>query len=387
MFYKNNQIDWKKILYQTTKFLQYLISINTSGKNESILAQYTAQMLNNHDIEAKVYETEKKRGSLLARLPGGQKRALILLSHLDTAPVSKDKWPFNPYSGKIKNNWIYGRGAIDCKGLLAVHVATIITIKLLNLKLERDLYLISTAGEEEGGKIGVARLLEECPDLKDAEYVLAEGGGFRVKDKNTNYQLCQIGEKGRLKLIVNSKTNNKLILKYAQKTVQTYNPDNKLALPQTVSKRLDTERIFKNNVLQKENIITFETMAALDLKDIYNTFTKYMKKKDSQADIKIKKWIPGKISSTNTELYQTLKKETIEKAKAIVIPYITPGYSDNRFFREVGIKVYGYQPLLADCKPSWIHGIGERISLDSLNFGIQLLFNIISSAFSESNFK
>ena len=374
-------IDLRTIQRETIRLLQYLISVDTSRGNETILARHVAQLINSEGIFTKIYEPEKGRGSLVAHLQGGNKPALVLLSHLDTAPAVEKDWPFSPYSGEIVDGEVRGRGAIDCKGLLAVHVAVLIAIKRSGLKLDRDLYLVSTADEERGGDLGAARLLAQCPELRSAGYVLGEGGGWGFAMASGNYHLCQVGEKGRLILSVNSTLTSREILNCAWKVAKKVKSRSQLPNPRILSEKLNLNRNLANTVWGQGSEITFEILPGIDLETVFGKFTNSLRKRAPFAEIKVREWTEGTITDKDPYLYEIIHKETVRIAGASVVPYITPGYSDNRFFRSLGAAVFGYQPLLPDCRPSWIHGQGERLGLSSIELGIKLLLNIIITGF------
>ena len=380
---KQLNIVWSPIVNEAVKILQNLISINTSQGSEIVLAEYVARLLSKEGISVIVSEPVKGRGSLVAQLTGGKSSPLVLLSHLDTAPASITEWSFSPYSGELKDGWIQGRGAIDCKGLLATHLAVIFIIKRLGLQLNRDLFLVSSAGEEEGGFIGTSWLLTKYPKLKTAEYVLGEGGGFGFETRERQYQLCQVGEKGKLIIFFRSRTLHSKILYYAGKVAQKYNSFKEIQYPTVLTKILDMHRIQHNNVWVDCEKVTFELLPTINLERILWDFTKFMKREDSNFRLEVLEWTEGTISDKSSFLYEVIRRETKKMVGNNIVPYITPGYSDNRFFRKLGIKVYGYQPLLPHCRPSWIHGISEKISISSLEFGIKLLFKIITEAFIE----
>lgn len=385
---QQNHLDWSgrvvelsTLLHEAVRLLQFMVSVDTSQGTEVVLAEHIVRVLHKEGIDAKVYEPQKGRGSLVAHLPGGNRPPLVLLSHLDTAPAGESKWPFPPYSGDLKDGEIRGRGAIDCKGLAVAHLAVLLAINRLGIRLDRDIYLVSSAGEEEGGTVGTAWLLARHPKLRAAEYVLSEGGGFGFETASGRYHLCQVGEKGRLSLSVRSDIPVETILNYARVLVGKIKSLEELPESTELKNKLDLGRILSNTVRNHGSEVIFEILPGTDLERLFEDFTSFIRKQDPNARIVIQEWAEGTISKTDTFLYEALKRETYKIGGAGTVPYITPGYSDNRFFRRQGIKVYGYQPLLPDCKPSWIHGVGERISLSSLQFGIKLLFNIITAAF------
>ena len=166
-------------------------TVNPPG-DERPLAEWLADTLTSRGIEARVIatpaypgqnpnESETKRGALWARLKGnGSKRPLILLSHLDVVPADPTAWETDPFSGEIRGGWVYGRGALDAKGVTAVHVMTLIELARRNTSLDRDIILLATPDEETGGINGSGYLIHNHSELlQNAEFLLTEGGGVR----------------------------------------------------------------------------------------------------------------------------------------------------------------------------------------------------------------
>src|SRR5256885_4882712 len=86
-------------------------------------------------------------------------RALLLVAHLDTVPVDKSRWSVDPFGGVIKDGYIYGRGAIDDKGMLAANLAVFIELKRSMAHLNRDVIFLATADEETGGDASMRMLI------------------------------------------------------------------------------------------------------------------------------------------------------------------------------------------------------------------------------------
>ena len=113
-------IDWTDVEKQATDFLSAYIQINTTNPpgNETGAAQFLAGRFRQAGIDAEVFESEPGRGSVLARLKGtGGGRPVILLNHLDVVPAHPDGWDVPPFSGTVRDGYVYGRGALDCKGV------------------------------------------------------------------------------------------------------------------------------------------------------------------------------------------------------------------------------------------------------------------------------
>ena len=97
-------------------------------------------------------------------------------------PATRADWEVDPFAGVLKDGYVYGRGAIDCKGVAIVQFLTLALLKRAGVPLKRDIIFLGTADEEAGGQLGAGWFVRQHFDLiADAEFLLTEGGGIRVK--------------------------------------------------------------------------------------------------------------------------------------------------------------------------------------------------------------
>lgn len=198
----------KGIEQEVANLLSQLIQIDTTNPpgNESDAADWLGQNLNAEGFDVKIHESARKRGNLVTRLKGtGEKKPLLLLSHLDVVPANPAEWSVNPFGGEIKAGFVWGRGALDMKGMTAIEVMTIKLLKRNNVKLKGDVILAATADEETGGVEGAQFLLAEHRSEVLAEYVLNEGGGSSIATHNKNVFTVNTAEKGLIWLKIRVK--------------------------------------------------------------------------------------------------------------------------------------------------------------------------------------
>jgi acetylornithine deacetylase/succinyl-diaminopimelate desuccinylase-like protein len=189
----------KEIEQETTDLLSQLIRIDTTNPpgNETKAANYLAAVLSQEGINSEIHEPLPKRGSLITRLKGtGEKPRLLLLSHLDVVAANPLEWSVDPFSGTIKDGYVWGRGALDMKGMTAIETITLKLLKRNNIKLKGDVILAATADEEAGGLNGADFLLKKHPEKIFAEYVINEGGGSSIPMRNKNVYTINTAEKG-----------------------------------------------------------------------------------------------------------------------------------------------------------------------------------------------
>jgi acetylornithine deacetylase/succinyl-diaminopimelate desuccinylase-like protein len=181
------------------KLLVDLIKVDTTNPpgRETVAAHLLADRLSAAGIGSEIFESTPGRGSLVARLKGdGSKRPLILMAHLDVVGNEPARWSVPPFAAVEKDGYLYGRGAIDDKGMAAAAVAVMIEAKRSGLALKRDLILVNEADEESGGRAGIRWLLANRREkLGDAEYALNEGGSTELKDGRVVRVSIQAAEK------------------------------------------------------------------------------------------------------------------------------------------------------------------------------------------------
>jgi acetylornithine deacetylase/succinyl-diaminopimelate desuccinylase-like protein len=182
-------------------FLSGLISINTTNPpgNETAAAKFVAETLKREGFKCELFESAAGRGSVVTRLRGdGDKPSLLLLSHLDVVAANAAEWSVDPFSGLVKDGFVWGRGALDMKGMTAVEVMALKLLKRNGAKLEGDVILAATADEEQGGESGAGWLVRNHPDKVCADYVLNEGGGMALNIDGKDVFTVNTAEKGIL---------------------------------------------------------------------------------------------------------------------------------------------------------------------------------------------
>jgi len=191
-------LDWTKIEAESLQHYQALLRLDTSNPpgNEGLVADYLKQVLEREGIAVKLYEAEKGRANLVARLPGsGRKRPLLLMSHTDVVRVDPAKWKFPPFSATRDGGYIYARGAVDDKDNLTAALMTLLLLKRAGITPQRDVILLAEAGEEASTRIGIEHMVNEHFADIDAEYCIDEGGITLRRDGKTLFAQVQMAEK------------------------------------------------------------------------------------------------------------------------------------------------------------------------------------------------
>ncbi len=128
--------------HEAVELLSQYLQIDTTNPpgNENKGVEFLAGILEKEGIEYKTYEAAPGRCSIKAVLPGtDEKGAVILLNHIDVVPAKAEEWSINPFSGELKDGFIYGRGALDMKSLGILELLAFLEVKRQGLTPCRDI--------------------------------------------------------------------------------------------------------------------------------------------------------------------------------------------------------------------------------------------------------
>jgi acetylornithine deacetylase/succinyl-diaminopimelate desuccinylase-like protein len=425
-------IDWNEVTQEATDLLSRYITIDTSNPpgNEEAAALFLADILRREGVESQLYQAAPNRANLTARLPGdGGKRPLILLSHTDVVPAEPSFWEEPPFSGTVRDGVIWGRGALDDKGMAVMELMTFLLLKRHGIPLKRDVVFMALADEEVGGEVGVEWMDRHHPEAMDAEYVLNEGGAGSTELLGVRKPIfnCSVSEKGPLWLKLRTEgapghgsvphdDNSLERLVRALYRVQAWQrpitvlPEMQLylrglrdggvlpevpgesALTQIAESAPMVRAVLTNTVSvttctagYKHNVIPAASEATLDCRLLPGQspqeFVEELKHviDDPKVELKEVYWSDSVPSPAQTELFDILKEVTSEQVKeALFLPYISAGFTDSRIFRQRGVVAYGLMPaLLEPSDVAAIHGNNERISIENLRLGTQILFETV----------
>jgi acetylornithine deacetylase/succinyl-diaminopimelate desuccinylase-like protein len=199
---RGQEPDWTAAQQETITHLQAMIRMNTSNPpgNEIAVARYLDSTLKAEGIETHLFEPAPGRAALVARLKGnGSKQPVILMAHMDVVGVEHDKWSVDPFGAVIRDGYLYGRGAIDDKGMLSANLETMLLLKRnvvdKGATLSRDVVFVANSDEEAGGDWGMGWLIANHPELVKAEFALNEGGRTRIVQGKPLYLAIQNTEK------------------------------------------------------------------------------------------------------------------------------------------------------------------------------------------------
>ncbi len=433
-----NDIDWKAATDEATGYLVNLVKFDTTNPpgNELECAEYLAQLLAEEGIEPRVLESKPGRANIVARLRGdGSKKPLLLMSHLDVVTADASRWEAPPFSGEIRDGFIWGRGTLDTKGLTVMHMLAMLLLKRQDAALKRDIILMASADEETGGKYGAAWLVDNHFEKIEAEFALNEGGIGMDMNGKTLF-LCANAEKGMTwaKLTARGRPghgslphddNATLHMSRAIEKISKYRP--KITTTDTFRNftaafsRLDARghvlklvgkpgigrlilKLVKDDFIKvmvqttitpttikggvKVNVIPDHCELALDCRivpgvtrdGLERTILGLVDSDKIRLDFEV--FSAASESRIDTEMFSVLEKVlTANHPGSVTGPFMLPGGTDSRFLRAKGIPAYGFNPgVLSKEDIASIHGDNEKISIENISHGLQTMYHVVASA-------
>lgn len=192
------QPDWRGVEAETLEHFQALLRLDTSNPpgNEKLATDYLQRVLEKEGIPVQIFSREPNRPNLVARLKGnGARQPLLLMGHTDVVTVDPKKWSFPPFSATRNEGYIYARGSLDDKPHVVAGLMTLLTLKRLNVPLDRDVIFLAESGEESGGGVGIDFMVNQHYSEISAEYCLAEAGNVTRVGGRPLYASIQTMEK------------------------------------------------------------------------------------------------------------------------------------------------------------------------------------------------
>ncbi|QZN84526.1 M20/M25/M40 family metallo-hydrolase [Cellulomonas sp. C5510] len=184
---------------EVVRRLSDLVRLDTTNPpgNESLVTEYVAGELAAVGVPAVVLESAPGRANLVARLRGaGTGPTVMLLAHADVVGASPVGWTHPPFSGRVVDGEVWGRGSLDMKAHLASWLTLVAGLAEHRVPLGGDVVLVVTADEEAGSRLGAHWLVENHPDLVRADLAFCEGGGQRIPTAAGPLYTVQVAEKG-----------------------------------------------------------------------------------------------------------------------------------------------------------------------------------------------
>ena len=191
--------DRATIYRRPADLLQRLIRFDTTNPpgDEAACIAYLDALLTEARIPTRIAARDPARPNLIARLPGaGAAPPLLLYGHIDVATTAHQTWSYPPFDGEIVDGYVWGRGALDMKGGVAMMVAAVLRAHAEGLSLPGDVILAVVSDEEGGGANGAKYLVEEHADVfAGVRYAIGEFGGFSLPIAGRRFYPIMVAEK------------------------------------------------------------------------------------------------------------------------------------------------------------------------------------------------
>ena len=190
--------DSRDLYRDPVRLLRRLIRFDTTNPpgNEAACIGYVEGLLVEAGIETRLLTKDPRRPNLVARIPGGTAAPLLLHGHVDVVSAEARYWRHPPFGGTVENGYVWGRGALDMKGGVAMLLAAFLRAKAEATPLPGDVILALVADEEAGGDLGAKYLVEEHPEFfEGVRYAIGEFGGFALHLGGRKFYPIQVAEK------------------------------------------------------------------------------------------------------------------------------------------------------------------------------------------------
>lgn len=439
-------VELEKLAEEAAGWLAGLVRINTTNPpgNELAAARFLADILEREGIRAEVLESAPGRGVVIARLQAGAlpdpSRALLLLSHIDVVGVAREKWSVNPFGGIVKDGYLWGRGALDDKGMTIANLAVLIALKRSGARLDRDLILLAEGDEEQGGDDGIEFVIQKHWEKVAAAYALNEGGRVMRKGGQVSYIGIQASEKIPVNVnVISSGTSghgsmprkdnpvvhlaaavakigayvappkpNTMTRRYFEQLAKVEDPEiakwmRALEQPERMhqaARRLSEASPMWNSMLRnsvaptilqggfRANVVPSEARATLNVRllpgesieEVVADLRKLVDDPQIRFEVEPALRQPAPPSSTESDFYRSIEQTTARVFPgAIVAPFMSTGATDSAQLRLRNVQAYGLLPFpLAEEDLLRMHGDNERIPLDSFRQGIAYLYHVVN---------
>jgi acetylornithine deacetylase/succinyl-diaminopimelate desuccinylase-like protein len=417
---------------EATELLRELLRLDTVNPpgNETQAAELLRAYLEDAGVASELYARVPERANLVARIPGrGEGPSLLLLSHTDTVLADPAEWSLDPWSGELRDDQVWGRGALDMKGQVAASAVAMATLAREGFRPAGDLVFAACADEEVGMDFGLSWLCREHPEAVRTDFCINEGGGDRVVVDGRPLYLCASAEK----------MSSPFLLRVRGRSGHASMPgiaDNALVRAARLLERLgrlepaprllpETEGFFRAVGAAPDVSTLEEELAALEpvvralveptlAFTVSPTMIEASRQRNvipgvcevvcdcrllpgqTQAEVEplVRDWlgedayelewiegVGGTRSPLGTPLWDAVESFVrAEEPEATLAPVVLAGFTDSHWVREAfGTIAYGFFPMRAmevELAARLVHSADERIAVDDLELGTRFLLHV-----------
>jgi acetylornithine deacetylase/succinyl-diaminopimelate desuccinylase-like protein len=429
----------------SVQWLAQYLRIDTTNPpgNEMKAIAFFKKILDQEGIENRAFEYTPGRGDLWARLPhtsAEAKRPLILLNHMDVVTSDASHWKVPPFSGELKDGYLWGRGAQDMKDEGLAQLVALVMLKREKIALDRDVIFLAVSDEEADGTGSDWFIKNQREMLGNAEFLINEGGENLLEDGKVKFVGVDVGEKTTFWLHVAAhgrpghgsrpipdSAPNRLVRALekilAYRTPLTvlpvveefltdmapYEPADRAARYRNIRKAIadkkfqdeiehdeslnfllrDTISLTMMGGSEQTNVIPPEAWANLDVRILPGgdpkALLESLRKAVNDPNVTITpindEFRIANYSPTNNALYAAIQQVSAKYFPGTpVVPHITSGYTENQRYRPLGIQSYGFNPYAAtDEEGHTEHGNDERIRVEEVRRGPRIMFDVVAT--------
>jgi acetylornithine deacetylase/succinyl-diaminopimelate desuccinylase-like protein len=414
--------DWKQIESEALATLQTYVRINTSNPPGDVTkaADFLVDLLKREGIDVKRYESGPGRSIVLARLKGSGAgaKALLLEHHMDVVAADASRWARDPFGAEIAEGKLWGRGAMDMKGIGVTQIYAFLLLHRLRVPLTRDVILMAVPDEEVGGGLGAEWMRKNHYDELDPEYVLDEGG-FGSRDMFTPGRLVfgiSVAEKKIMWLRLRAEgvaghgsqphplNPNDHLMRALNRLLSEPIPAGRFPVIEMMKERIGplADNKFNNAIQQstisitslrsgvgdppRANVIPSIAEATIDCRVLPGTtaaqWIKEIERRLADAAITIEVIYEGDdpvVTPQDTPFYRALESAVKRQhPDAVVTPMVVPYGTDANGYRSRGVKSYGFFAGIAPAAAiASMHGDAEFIPTDAIVPAIRILFEAL----------
>jgi acetylornithine deacetylase/succinyl-diaminopimelate desuccinylase-like protein len=415
---------------ETVELLRELIRLDTVNPpgNETRAAELLRTYLGDNGVRCELFAKVSERANLVARIPGRAGARLLLLSHTDTVLADSAEWQVDPWSGELRDDQVWGRGALDMKGQVAASAVAVASLARDGFEPSGDLIFAATADEEVGEDFGLQWLVRAHPDAVRCEYALNEGGGDRLELGGRVLYLCSTAEKmsAPFLLSVHGRSGHASMPGIADNALvkaaglierlAAYRPERSLG-PETsallealtgeepagVEEALERARSLHPlagdlvepllsltvsptviQASQKRNVIPARCDVTVDCRLLPGQLPGEAEPLirevlgDGSYELRWVEAYGGTRSTLESPLWDAVSAfvEHLEPG-AVAAPVVVAGFTDSHWLREAfGTVAYGFFPMRAmnpELAARLVHSADERVHVDDLGLGVRFL--------------
>ncbi|MDP8968314.1 MAG: M20/M25/M40 family metallo-hydrolase [Actinomycetota bacterium] len=422
------------------ELLQRLIRFDTTNPpgDERACIEWIGGVLRDAGVEPRIVAKDPQRPNLIARLPGaGSAPAFLMQGHVDVVPA-EGRWSRPPFGGEIGDGYVWGRGALDMKGGVAMMVAAFLRAAAADVPSPGDVLLCVVSDEESGGGLGARFLVEEHPELFDGvRFAIGEFGGFTLELAGRRFypimvaekQLCVVratlrgaaghgslpvrnaamGRLGRLLAALDRRrlpvhltpvVGSMIAAMAAELPAVSALPLRALLRPRVTDRVLDLvgeraavfDPLLHNTASptivrggQSANVIPGEVSVDLDCRllpgfgpDELFAELRALAPVDVQLDVLLYDRGPPAPDLALFPALAGILRELDPAARPV--PLLLPAVSDARFFARLGIQTYGFLPMQLPQEMRFmelVHAEDERIPVETIEFGTSAIRRLL----------